>query len=77
MRVKAVVLADTDEGGGGVSASSDLLGSKPICCPNPAASRHIRSDLHEPHRSEKRCKSLQNRELEPNPRMEPDPPPKR
>jgi hypothetical protein len=66
VRVKAVVLADTDEAGGGVSASS-----------NPAASRHIRPNLGEPHRSEKRCKSFQNCELEPNPRMAPDPSPKR
>jgi hypothetical protein len=33
MRVKPVVLADTDEGG--VSASSDLLGSKPDLLPKP------------------------------------------
>jgi hypothetical protein len=35
MRVKAVVLADTDEGCGDVSASSDLLGSKPDLLPKP------------------------------------------
>ena len=58
-------------------ASSDAWAARLARCPNPAASRHIRSNSDEPHRSEKRCKTLPNRQLEPNPRMAPEPPPKR
>src|SRR5438270_12944893 len=75
----AAIAADQSLGatGAGVRRAEIVWAASLICCANHAASRHIQPNLDEAHSPEKRCKSAEHHEPEPNPGTAPDPPPKR